>query len=99
MEIINRIGETKSSRIIATCGHSEAFRLGNDWFTAITVADFGIRHRDKEFVEEHVLYGHKKTSPIALMPCVHLSTMDFVYVDGNREADEWAEVTATLTTL
>lgn len=98
MKIINKIGETKPTRIISTCTNGEAFRLGKCWYTALSIGDFGIRHKNKEFVEEHALYGHEKTSVIALLPCVHLSSMTFVYIDGNREADEWAEVTATLTT-
>ena len=98
MKIINNIAETKPTRIIATCTKDEAFRLGSNWYTKIEVADFVIRCSDKKFVEEHVLFGHENARGIGLMPCIHLSSMSFVYVDCNRTAEEWATLTATLTT-
>lgn len=103
MKIMNNINLTKPTRIIATCTKDEAFRLGgNNWYTKVEMHDFCIRSAtkgtDRDFVENHVLYGHENTSCVALMPCIHLSSMSFAYVDGNRTADEWATLTATLTT-
>ena len=103
MKIINSIAETKPTRIIATCTKDEAFRLGgNNWYTRVHMSDFGIRcgksDTSEGFVEHHVLYGHEKTAPCALVPCLHISSMSFVYIDGNRTADEWATLSATLTT-
>ena len=102
MKITNNIAETKPTRIIATCTKDEAFRLGGDWYTQIQISDFSIRCRkDKmleEFVEQHTLYGHEYTASCALTACLHLSSMSFMYIDGNRTADEWATLTATLTT-
>ena len=98
MKIINNIAETKPTRIITTCTKDEAFRLGRDWYTKIEMSDFDIRCDDKDFVENHVLFGHENASGFALVPCLHLSSMSFVYVDGNRTAEEWAILSATLTT-
>ena len=103
MKIINNIAETKPTRIIATCTKDEAFRLGgNNWYTKIEMGDFCIRSTkgktQEDFVEKHTLYGHKQASCIALVPCLHLSSMSFVYVDGDRTAEEWATLSATLTT-
>lgn len=102
MKIINNIAETKPTRTIATCTKDEAFRLGNDWYAKIEMSDFGIRSAakgaDRDFVTNHALFGHEKTFYIALVPCIHLSSMSFVYVDGSRTAEEWATLTATLTT-
>ena len=108
MKIINNIAETKPTRILATCTKDEAFRLGNSWYTKIEMSDFSIRwhkgHKEEQendcadFVESHTLFGHESASFITLMPCIHLSSMSFVYVDGNRTAEEWATLSATLTT-
>ena len=98
MKIINNIAETKPTRTIATCTKDEAFRLGNDWYAKIEMSDFNIRCNDKNFVEDHVLFAHEHASHIALVPCLHISSMSFIYVDGNRTADEWATLAATLTT-
>ena len=103
MKITNNIAETKPTRIIATCTKDEAFRLGgNNWYTRTHMSDFSIRcGKDKaseDFVEHHVLYGHENTASCALIPCIHLSSMSFVYINGNRTAEEWATLTATLTT-
>lgn len=98
MKIINNIAETKPTRIIATCTKDEAFRLRGEWYTKIEMNDFCIRCHDKSFVEDHVLFGHENASGVALVPCLHISSMSFIYVDGNRTAEEWATLTATLTT-
>ena len=98
MKIINNIKETKPTRIIATCTKDEAFRLGSNWYTKIEMADFGIRFYNKDFVKDHVIYGHENAWGDALVPCLHISSMSFVYIDGNRTAEEWATLTATLTT-
>jgi hypothetical protein len=98
MKIINNINNTKPTRTINTCTNSEAFRLGNDWYSVIIASDFGVRQREKDFVEEHTLYGYDATSFIALVPCLHISSMSLVYIDGRRTAEEWATLTATLTT-
>lgn len=108
MKIINNIAETKPTRTLATCTKDEAFRLGSDWYTKIEMSDFGIRwnkgNKEKsendcaDFIKHHTLYGHESASYIALMPCIHLPSMSFVYVDGNRTAEEWATLSATLTT-
>lgn len=101
MKIINNIAETKPTRIIATCTKDEAFRLGSNWYTKIEMSDFLIRSTkgkmQGDFVEQHTLYGHERASCVALTPCLHLSSMSFVYVDGNRTAEEWATLSATLT--
>lgn len=98
MKIINNIINTKPTRIIATCTKDEAFRLGNDWYTKIEMSDFSLRCYNKEFVEEHIILGHESAWGDALVPCLHISSMSFVYIDGNRTAEEWATLTATLTT-
>ena len=103
MKINNNIAVTKPTRIIATCTKDEAFRLGgSNWYSKIEMSDFGIRSAaegvDRDFVENHTLFGHENTMYIALVPCVHLSSMSLVYLDGNRTAEEWATLTATLTT-
>ena len=103
MKITNNIAKTKPTRIIATCTKDEAFRLGdNNWYTKIEMSDFCVRSSkgkwQGDFIEHHTLYGDEQASYIALIPCIHLSSMTFVYVDGNRTADEWATLTATLTT-
>ena len=102
MKIMNNINLTKPTRIIATCTKDEAFRLGNDWYAKVEMSDFSIRSAakgaDRDFVEHHTLFGHESVSYIALTPCIHLSSMTFVYIDGNRTADEWATLAATLTT-
>lgn len=101
MKINNNIADTKPTRIIATCTKNEAFRLNSDWYTKIEMADFCIRSaksgHERAFVKDHTLFGHE-VSYIRLTPCVHLSSMSLVYIDGNRTADEWATLTATLTT-
>lgn len=103
MKIINNINNTKPTRLIITCNKNEAFRLGgNNWYTRVEMHDFCLRSAERgdgrEFVKEHALYGHENASPIALTPCIHLSSMSLVYIDGNRTAEEWATITATLTT-
>ena len=103
MKITNNINLTKPTRIIATCTKDEAFRLGgNNWYTKVEMSDFAIRSAakgaDRDFVEHHILFGHENTPYIALTPCIHLSSMTLIYIDGNRTADEWATLTATLTT-
>ena len=102
MKVINNIAETKPTRIIATCTKDEAFRLGNDWYAKIEMNDFSIRSSSSkyttEFVELHTHFNDEHASCVALMPCIHLSSMSFVYIDGNRAADEWARLSATLTT-
>ena len=103
MKITNNITTTKPTRIIATCTKDEAFRLDdNNWYTKVEMNDFYIRcskgPRQEEFVKYHTLYGDEQASCVALMPCIHLSSMTFIYVDGNRTAEEWATLTATLTT-
>lgn len=98
MKIINHIAETKPTRTIATCTKDEAFCLRGDWYAKIEMNDFRIRSYDKSFVEEHVLFGHENASGDVLIPCLHISSMSFIYIDGNRTADEWATLTATLTT-
>lgn len=102
MKIVNNIINTKPTRIIATCTKDEAFRLGaSNWYTKVEMSDFCIRSAKsgvgREFVEEHALFGHEDASCVALMPCIHLSSMSLVYIDGSRTADEWATLTATLT--
>ena len=104
MKIINNIAETKPTRIIATCTKDEAFCLGgNNWYTKVEMSDFCIRSTkgkiQDDFVEHHALFGHENTSYIDLTPCIHLSSMSFVYIDGSRTAEEWATLSATLTTL
>lgn len=98
MKIVNNIAETKPTRIITTCTKDEAFRLGSNWYTKIEMSDFLIRCHNKDFVEKHVLYGHEKAKEVALVPCLHISSMSFVYIDGNRTAEEWATISAELTT-
>jgi hypothetical protein len=102
MKIINNIAETKPTRIISTCTKDEAFRLGSNWYAKVEMSDFCIRSAkngiNRDFVEHHALYGQENVSCVALMPCIHLSSMSFVYVDGNRTAEEWATLSATLTT-
>ena len=98
MKIINNIAETKPTRTILTCTTDEAFRLGKDWYAKIKMNDVNIRFSEKEVVDEHILYGHEEACWVALVPCIHLSSMSFVYIDGNRTAEEWAALSATLTT-
>ena len=98
MKIINNIAETKPTRIISTCTKDEAFRLGRDWYTKIEMEDFNIRCYNKDFVENHVLFGHENASGVALVSCLHIPSVSLVYIDGNRTAEEWATLTATLTT-
>lgn len=102
MKIINNIAETKPTRIISTCTKDEAFRLGSDWYTKIEMNDFAIRSSSNEyamgFVEHHTHFNDEHASCISLMPCLHITSMTFIYVDGDRTADEWAKLTATLTT-
>lgn len=103
MKIINNIAETKPTRIIATCTKDEAFRLGgSNWYTKVEMHDFCIRSAKsgigRDFVENHTLFGHENASCVALMPCIHLPSMSLVYIDGNRTAEEWATLSATLTT-
>lgn len=103
MKIINNIKDTKPTRLVCTCTKDEAFRLGGtNWYTKVEMSDFCIRAAksgiDRDFVETHVLFGHENASCVALIPCLHLSSMSFVYIDGNRTAEEWATLSATLTT-
>lgn len=98
MKIINNIAETKPTRIIATCTKDEAFRLGANWYTKIEMSDVNIRYADKEFVKEHVIYAHNGASWVSLVPCFHITSASFVYIDGTRTADEWATLSAELTT-
>ena len=102
MKIINNLADTKPTRTIVTCANGEAFRLGADWYTKIEISDFGIRSSKDEwedgFVELHTLLGHENASYLTLVPCLHISSSAFVYIDGNRTADEWATLSATLTT-
>lgn len=102
MKIINNIAETKPTRIIATCTKDEAFRLGNDWYAKIEMYDFTIRSSASkyamDFTELHTHFDDKRASCATLMPCIHLSSMSFIYLDGDRTAEEWATLTATLTT-
>ena len=99
MKIINNIANTKSERMIKTCTKDEAFRLGSNWYTKIEMSDFNIRCYNKDFVENHALIGHEKGGTMVMIPCVHLSSMSFVYINGLDQADEWATLSATLTTL
>ena len=98
MKIIDNIAKTKPTRIIATCTKDEAFRLGSDWYTRIEINDYNLRYCNKDFVDDHIIFGHEGASWVALVPCVHISSMSFVYIDGTRAAEEWATLTATLTT-
>jgi hypothetical protein len=102
MKIINNIAETKPTRMIVTCTKDEAFRLGNEWYTKIEMNDFSIRSSSSkytsEFIEQHTHFSDERASFVALMPCIHLSSMSFIYLNSERSADEWATLTATLTT-
>lgn len=98
MKIINNIAETKPTRIIATCTKDEAFRLGSDWYAKIEMNDFNIRYGNKDFVDDHILFGHEGASWASLVPCFHIPSMSFIYIDGTRTAEEWATLSATLTT-
>lgn len=106
MEIINKIDTTTSPRTLFTCSKDEAFRLGNNegcWYSKLQMNDFSLRAAHtgvgKEFVSTHTLFRYENTSYLALMPCIHLPSMELVYVDGNATADEWASLSAVLTTL
>lgn len=103
MKIINNLAETKPTRIIATCTKDEAFRLGgSNWYSKIEMSGLCIRltknGTGRDFVEKHALFGHENAPCAALIPCIHLPSMSFVYIDGNRTAEEWATLSATLTT-
>jgi hypothetical protein len=103
MKIINNLAETKPTRTIATCTKDEAFRLGGfNWYSKIEMSDICIRFAEngmgRDFVENHTLFGHENAHYIELVPCIHLPSMSFVYIDGNRTAEEWATLSATLTT-
>ena len=102
MKIINNIAETKPTRIIATCTKDEAFRLGSDWYAKIEMNDVNIRSSSSkystDFVMHHTHFNDEQVSSVSLMPCLHITSMTFIYLDGNRSADEWARLTATLTT-
>lgn len=98
MKIINNIAKTKPTRTINTCTKDEAFRLGGCWYTKINMNDTNIRFHDKEFVTDHIFLGHKEASWVSLVPCIHITSMSFIYIDGNCTAEEWAELSATLTT-
>ena len=102
MKIINNMAETKPTRIITTCTKDEAFRLKDGWYTKIEMNDFCIRSTkgkmQEDFVKHHTHFDHEHASCVALTPCLHLSSMSFIYIDGNRTAEEWATLSAILTT-
>ena len=101
MNLINEITNTTPSKRISTCKTDEAFRLANSWYTKISMSDDHIRNsmcvEDIDFIEEHTIFGHEGADPKSLIPCIHLGSSSFCYLDGNRQADEWANLTATLT--
>lgn len=87
---------TKEKRKIKTIQSGEAFRWGASWYVKIEINDdeipsFGNFYEEHTIVdmEEAVDYG----KAIAVM---HLGTQSFCYANGELEADEWADLAATL---
>ena len=87
---------TKEKRKIKTLQAGEAFRWGTSWYVKIEINDDEISNFGT-FYEEHTIADMEEaidySKAIAVM---HLSTQSFCYANGELEADEWANLVATL---
>jgi hypothetical protein len=87
---------TKEKRKIKTIQTGEAFRWGNNWYVKVEINDDEIPSFGN-FYDEHVLSDMPEASgydkAIAVM---HLGSQAFCYANGELEADEWANLVASL---
>ena len=93
---INFTTPTKEKRKIKTCQAGEAFRWGDSWYIKLNVNDNNMPYFG-DFYEEHRLTDMPEPKDydeaIAVM---HLGSQGYCYVNGELEADEWANISANL---
>ena len=86
----------KEKRKIKTIQGGEAFRWGDSWYIKLNVNDNEIPCFS-QFYDEHVLTDMPEPKDydeaIAVM---HLGSQGYCYVNGELEADEWANISAKL---
>lgn len=84
-------------RQIKTCKSGEAFRWGDSWYTPIHIHDDQIKNFG-DFYDEHVIGDDmpQASSYDKTVAVLHIGSQSLCYVNGEIEADEWADLTATL---
>lgn len=87
---------TKEKRQIKTIQAGEAFRWGDSWYIKVEINDDEIPSFGN-FYDEHVLTDMEEavdySKAVAVM---HLGSQGFCYANGELEADEWANLVASL---
>ena len=87
---------TKEKRKIKTIQSGEAFRWGDSWYVKVEINDDEIPSFG-HFYDEHVLTDMPETRDYSQAVAVmHLGSQAFCYANGELEADEWANLVATL---
>lgn len=87
---------TKEKRQIKTIQAGEAFRWGDSWYTKVEIND-DIISSFGNFYDEHVLTDMPEARDRSqIVAVIHLGSQGFCYANGEMEADEWANLVATL---
>ena len=94
---LNFTTKPKENKKIKECKAGEAFRWGDSWYTPIHICDSVIKNFG-DFYDEHVIGdGMPQASSFdKAIAVIHLGSQSLCYVNGEFEADEWADLSATL---
>ena len=94
---LNFTNKLKEKKKIKECKTGEAFRWGDSWYTVICIRDDLVKNFG-DFYEEHVIDdGMPQASNFdKAIAVLHIGSQCLCYVNGDVEADEWADLSATL---
>lgn len=94
---LNFTPKQKEKKKIGECKAGEAFRWGDSWYTPIYICDNVIKNFG-DFYEEHVIDDGmpQASSYDKAIAVIHIGSQSLCYVNGEIEADEWADLSATL---
>jgi hypothetical protein len=87
---------TKEKRKIKTLQAGEAFRWGGSWYIKVEINDGEIPSFGY-FYDQNMLTDMEEAPSYDMAVAVmHLGSQSFAYANGELEADEWANLVATL---
>ena len=94
---LNFTEKSKEKKKIKECKSGEAFRWGDSWYTRLYLLDNQIKNFG-DFYEAHVIdAGIPQASSFdKAVAVIHIDSQSLCYVNGEIEADEWADLSATL---
>ena len=87
---------SQEKRKIKTIQFGEAFSWGSDWYIKVDIKDDEIASFGT-FYDEHAENNMPEVVDYSqAIPVMHLQTQRFCYANGELEADEWANLVASL---